>query len=164
MVAVAALGAACGSAPTGQKAAIVRALVVRAPKDTARFTAPALASQCAGGIGHGVLLRGSSGGNGAIVWLRTLDSLTMGTWPLLQRGDTVSPRGATVGVRFMIGDIAHGVALDSGEVTVSALHPTVTLRIRGAGLAVAGAGRVTADVAFDAVPVGTDTVSCRARP
>ncbi|HEV2750437.1 MAG TPA: hypothetical protein VGV12_07940 [Gemmatimonadales bacterium] len=165
MIAVAALGAACGSASTQQRAAVVRALVIRAPKDTVHFTAPALASQCVGGSGHGVLLRGSSGGNGAIVWLRTADSLAPGgTWPLLQRGDTVSARGATVGVRFMLGDIAHGVALDSGDVTVSAVHPAVTLTVRGAGLAVAAAGRVTAEVAFEAVPIGTDTVSCRAHP
>lgn len=144
----------------------MRALVIRAPKDTVRFTAPALASLCVGGIGHGVLLRGSSGGNGAIVWLRTADSLAPGAriWPLLQRGDTVSSRGATVGVRFMLGDIAHGVALDSGDVTVSTLRPAVTLTVRGAGLAVAAAGRVTAEVAFDAVPIVTDTVSCRAHP
>lgn len=161
---MAVLSAACGSAPDRQKGAVVRALVVRAPRDTVRFTALALASQCVGGSGHGVLLRGSTGGNGAIVWLRTPDSLTTGAWPLLQRGDTVSPRGATVGVRFMAGDVARGVAIDSGDVTVSAVRPSVTLRVRGAGLAVAAAGRVTADVAFDGVPVGADTVSCRPRP
>jgi len=164
VVAVAALGAACGSAPAPQGAAVLRAFVVRAPKDTVRFTVPALASQCVGGIWRGVLVRGSSGGNGALVWLRSADSLTTGTWPLLQRGDTVSTRGATVGVRFMLGQIAHGVALDSGDVTVNAVHPAVTLTVRGAGIAVAAAGRVTAEVRVDAVPVGMDTVSCRAHP
>ena len=142
----------------------MRALVTRPPKDTVRFTALAVASQCVGGTGHGLLVRGSSGGNGAILWLRTPDTLAAGKWPLLQRGDTVSSRGATVGVRFMMGDVAHGVALDSGEVTVTALRPSVTVVVRGAGLAVSAAGRVAAEVAFDAVPVGADTVSCRFRP
>ena len=160
---MAALSVACGSAPPDQRAAVVRALVVRPPKDTVRFTVPAIASQCVGGIGHGLLVRGSSGGNGAILWLRTPDTLATGSWVLLQRGDTVSPRGATVGVRFMVGDVAHGVALDSGEVTVTVLRPAVTLMVRGAGLAVLAAGRVTAEVAFDGVPVGADTVSCRSR-
>jgi hypothetical protein len=64
----------------------------------------------------------------------------------------------------MVGQIAHGVALDSGDVTVSAVHPAVTLTVRGTGIAVAAAGRVTAEVQVDAVPVGTDTVSCRAHP
>lgn len=161
---MAALSVACGGAPAHQTAAVVRALVTRPPKDTVRFTAPAIASQCVGGTGRGLLVRGSIGGNGAILWLRTPDTLAAGTWPLLQRGDTVSPRGATVGVRFMVGDVAHGVALDSGEVTVSVLRPAVTLVARGAGLAVAAAGRVAAEVAFDAVPVGADTVSCRSQP
>lgn len=161
---MAALSVACGSAPPHQKAAVVRALVIRPPKDTVRFTVPAIASQCVGGTAHGLLLRGSSGGNGAILWLRTPDTVAAGSWPLLQRGDTVSPRGATVGVRFMVGDVALGVALDSGEVTVTVLRPAVTLVVRGAGLAVSAAGRVTAEVAFDGVPVGADTVSCRSRP
>lgn len=161
---MATLSVACGSAPPHQKAAVVRALVIRPPKDTVRFTAPAIASQCVGGAGHGLLLRGSSGGNGAILWLRTPDTVAVGTRPLLQSGDTVSPRGATVGIRFMVGDVAHGVALDSGEVTVTALRPSVTLMVHGAGLAVSAAGRVTAEVAFDGVPVGADTVSCRSRP
>ena len=164
VIVVTALGVACGSAPARQKTAVVRAFVTRAPKDTVRFTAPAIATPCIGGIGRGLLIRGSTGGNGAIAWLRTADSLAPGTWPLLQRGDTVSPRGATVGVRFMLGDIAHGVALDSGDVTVTSTHPAVTLLVRGAGLAVAAAGRVVAEVAFDSVPVQTDTVSCRAHP
>jgi len=142
----------------------VRAFVTRPPKDTVRFTAPAIASQCVGGVGHGFLFRGSSGGDGAILWLRTPDSLALGTWPLVQRGDTVSLRGGTVGVRFMVGEVAYGVALDSGAVTVTALRPSVMLVVRGAGLAVSAAGRVTAEVAFDAVPVGADTVSCRSRP
>src|SRR5689334_25349758 len=117
VVVMTALGVACGSAPTRQKTAVVRAFVTRAPKDTVRFTVPAIATPCIGGIGRGLLIRGSTGGNGAIAWLRTADSLAPGTWPLLQRGDTVSPRGATVGVRFMLGDIAHGVALRSEEHT-----------------------------------------------
>jgi hypothetical protein len=96
-----------------------------------------------------------------LVWLRASDSLLSGTWPLLQRGDTVSPRGATVGIRFMLGEVAHGVALDSGTVTVTEAVGRVSLAVHGAGLAVAAAGRVTAEATFDAVPVGADTASCR---
>src|SRR5690242_21739414 len=161
VVAVAALGAACGSAPAPQGAAVLRAFVVRAPKDTVRFTVPALASQCVGGIWRGVLVRGSSGANGALVWLRSADSLTTGTWPLLQRGDTVSTRGATVGVRFVVGQIANGVALASGAVTVSAVHPAVTLTVRGAGIAVAAAGRGPAEGPVEPGRVGTARVPGR---
>ena len=91
----------------------MHARVIRPPKDTIRFEAPARARRCQGGPGSGaLLLQGSSDGNGVVVWLREgrggADSLPGGAWPLLQRGDTVSPRGATVGVRYMMGDVPHG--------------------------------------------------------
>jgi hypothetical protein len=94
-----------------------------------------------------------------VVWLRTRDSLVSGTWQLLQRGDTVSPRGATVGARFMVGDVAHGVALDSGAVVVARTGGAFSVTASGTGLEVA-AGRVTVDASFDAVPIEPDTVSC----
>src|SRR5439155_138852 len=73
------LGAACGSAP--EQAGRVRALVARPPKDTIRFDAPARAQRCSGGtVRGGLLLQGSSEGNGVVVWLRATaaDSLVDG--------------------------------------------------------------------------------------
>src|SRR2546427_559240 len=67
----------------------------------------------------GVVLHGASEGNGVIVWLRQRDSFPNGDWPVLQRGDTAAARGAIVAARFMIGEVAHGVPLDSGTVTVT---------------------------------------------
>ena len=66
------------------------------------------------------MLQGSSDGNGVFIWLRAggTDSLAGGPWPLLQRGDTMSPRGGTVGVRYMLNAVAHGLPLDSGAVEV----------------------------------------------
>src|SRR5439155_26850084 len=115
------LGAACGSA--SEQAGRVHARVIRPPKDTIRFEAPARARRCSAGPGSvGMLLQGSTGGNGVILWLRAGrgggDSLAAGPWPLLQRGDTVSPRGATVAVRYMLNEVAHGLPLDSGAVEV----------------------------------------------
>jgi len=97
-----------------------------------------------------VWLRGSGGGSPAA-----------GPWPLLQRGDTVSPRGATVGVRYMMKDVARGFTLDSGGVEVRATGPVLTVVARGTGLETAAAGRVALEASFDAVPFETDTVSCR---
>lgn len=94
-----------------------------------------------------------------MVWLRTPDSLAAGTWQLLQRGDTASRRGATVGARFMVGDVAHGVALDSGTVAVGRTGGAFSVTASGTGLEGA-AGRVTVEASFEAVPVGPDTVSC----
>lgn len=156
---LAALGATCERAP--ERAGSVRAVATRLPKDTIRFTAPARAARCSVGTGGGLLLEGSSGGNGVLVWLRASGPLEGGSWPLLQRGDTVSRRGATVGLRFMGGDVAYGVALDSGTVTLTDDSGLITLVVSGAGISVAAAGRVDAEATFDAVPVGADTVSCR---
>jgi len=141
--------------------------VVRPPKDTIRFEAPAGARRCSDGPGRaGLLLQGSTGGNGVILWLRAGggDSLAAGPWPLLQRGDTVSPRGATVAVRYMLNEVAHGLPLDSGAVEVRQTGGVVTVVARGTGLETMAAGRVALEVAFDAVPLETVTVSCRPGP
>ena len=153
------LGGACGSAvaPEGR----VRALVTRPPKDTVRFTAPARAGQCRGGAG--VLISGSTGGNGVVVWLRSPDSLPSGSWTLLQRGDTTSPRGATVAARFMVGDVARGVTLDSGTVRVTRTAGALTVEASGTGLESA-AGRVTLHADVAGVRVGSDSAACDPRP
>ena len=161
-VALALLGAACGRAP--EQVSRVRAGVVPPHRDTIRFDAPARAKPCSGGPGKaGLLLQASSEGNGVVVWLRGTgaDSLAGGPWPLLQRGDTVSPHGATVGVRYMMSDVAHGLALDSGVVKVRQTGGAITLVARGSGMETMAAGRVALEASFDAVPLETDTVSCR---
>ena len=160
------LGAACGSAP--EQAGRIRALVARPPNDTIRFEAPAHATRCGGGTGRGgLLLQGSSNGNGMVVWLRATgggaDSLAGGTWPLLQRGDTVSPRGATVGVRYMFHEVAHGLSLDSGTVDVRETARAFTVVARGSGHETMAAGRVALAASFDAVALEPDTASCQPR-
>ncbi len=151
------MAAACGDVePEGR----VHAVISRPRADTVRFTAPARANRCSGG--RGLLLQASTGGNGVVVWLRTPDSLAAGLWPLLQRGDTVSPRGATVGARFMVGDLAHGVPLDSGAVTLGRTADALSVTASGTGLE--GAGRVGVVASFDGVRVGPDTVPCAPRP
>ena len=144
----------------------VRVVLTRQGKDTVRIDAPVRAFRCTGPraqIGGGLLLQGVNGGNGVVVWLRTADSLTVGAWPLLQRGDTLSPRGATVGVRFMLGDAARGALLDSGTVWVTRADSMVALVARGTGSETLTATRMAVEATFAAVPVGVDTVSCRAQ-
>jgi hypothetical protein len=161
MAVLAALGlAACG----GSGGAALRALVVRLPKDTVRFAASATARGCVGGPGRGVVLQGASGGNGVLLWLRARDSLGPGEWPVLQRVDSTTPRGAVAGARFMIHEVAHGVPLDSGAATVTRWGPAVTARLRASGLELAGGSRVVVDATFLEVPLGPDTVSCHQAP
>jgi len=138
--------------------------MTRQGKDTLRIDAPARAVRCTGPraqVGGGLLLQGVNGGAGVVVWLRGQDPITVGAWPVLQRGDTLTPRGATVGVRFMMGDIAHGAPLDSGTVWVTRADSAVALVARGTGTETLSATRMAVEATFDAVPVGTDTASCR---
>lgn len=107
------------------------------------------------------MLQGASGGDGVVVWLRTPDSIASGPWPLLQRGDTVTPRGAFVAVRYSVADYAHGTPLDSGTVRVTLQAGAVTVVARGSGLDAAGGGRLAVGARFDAVPLAADTISCR---
>jgi len=110
------------------------------------------------------VLQGVSGGNGIIVWLRYRDSLASGAWPVLQRSDTATAVGAVVAARFVAGEVARGVSLDSGAVSVQRVGSLISVRARGSGLEVVGAGRVAVDASFEAVPVGSDTVPCLKRP
>jgi hypothetical protein len=112
----------------------------------------------------GLVVRGASGQSGVIVWLRYPDSLTSGAWPLVQRGDTVAARGAIVGARFLVTDLAHGVAIDSGAVRVTRAGRELTIVVRGSGLEAMGASRAGLEATFNAVPIGDDTVTCRAEP
>ncbi|PYP80769.1 MAG: hypothetical protein DMD25_02615 [Gemmatimonadetes bacterium] len=140
--------------------------MARPPKDTIRFEAPARAHHCSGGPRSGLVLQGSSDGNGVFIWLRggETDSLAGGPWPLLQRGDTLSPRGGTVGVRYMLNAVAHGLPLDSGAVEVRETAHVFTVVARGTGHETMAAGRVALEASFDAVPLETDSVSCWPRP
>jgi hypothetical protein len=103
-----------------------------------------------------------------VVWLRGsgagADSLSPGLWQLLQRGDTVSRHGATVGVRYMFHEVAHGLSLDSGTVDVRETAHALTVVARGTGLETMAAGRVALEASFDAVPLERDSVSCQPRP
>src|SRR5207248_9966971 len=112
---------------------------------------------CRGGAGGGgLLLQGWSEWNGVVLWLREggsrADSQAGGAWPLLQRGDTVSPRGAAVGGRYMMGDVPHGLPLDSGAAEVRGADGVLTVVARGTGLDVTAAGLVGLEAALAAVP------------
>lgn len=134
--------------------------MTRPPKDTLRFEAAASAHRCA----RGMVVAGAARGNGVLVWLRSPDSIVAGEWSLLQRADTVSPRGATVGVRFSVAEVVRGVALDSGSVWVARAGPLFSVTARGSGLEAGGAGRVAVQAVFESVPVSADSAPCRAQP
>jgi hypothetical protein len=151
------LAAACGGA--AERPGQLHARLTRPPHDTLQFGATARAQRC--GQGRGLLLEGIAGGNGVLIWARSGDSGLTGTYPLLARGDSITTRGAMVSTRFMIGDAERGVMLDSGSVAVTWGGGRMTVRALGSGVDPTAGQRVGLDAAFDAVPLATDTGSCR---
>jgi hypothetical protein len=124
-----------------------------------RFTVAALAKPCPDA--PGVLLEAAgTDGNGVLIWLRG-DSLGAGEYALRAASDTTPGRAATVSLRYMTGDIAHGLALDSGVVRLTAPRPYLAGEIAAWGIETAGAQRVSLNAHFSDVPVGADTTTCR---
>ncbi len=152
------LCAACGAAqqPDGR----LRAAVRRPGVDSARFEAAATARRC--GAGHGVVLEAVQRGNALLVWLRFPDSLTAGSYSLLTRGDTAARRGAVTAVRWMQGEAAHGLVLDSGAVTVTPEAGHLTVRAQGSGLEYSGARRASVDAVFEQMTLAAETTACGA--
>lgn len=158
-VALIALGAmACGEPTVSGGIGRVRIALSGMP-DTVRFEVPVVAMRCADGTG--LLVHGERRGQGLLVWLRGDAPPDTGLYPLLTRGDTAAARGAVASVRFMIGDVAHGVTLDDGAATVARATPELQMQVRGHGLESASAGRRSAELTLEQVTVEPDTVSCR---
>jgi len=137
--------------------------VVRPPRDTLQFRTHAQAHGC--GPGRGVLIQGTWGGYGALLAARSAGNGMGGEYPLLTRGDTTTPRGAFVGVRFMLrSDDARGVTLDSGRVSITRTARGIDALASGSGVDPADARRVVVVASFTAVPLGPDSTNCAVAP
>ncbi len=157
------LAASCGGegASTGR----LRATLIRplndSLRDTTRFDVPALAQACA--EGSGVLLSGARTGNGVLLLVLPGDSELGGTYRARARGDTAG-RGALIAARGLVGDVARGVALDTGEVRVAVSDGRISATAHGSGIGVPGAVRVSLEATFDGVAPPRDSVPCRVEP
>ena len=160
---VALLVAACGAptAPTGS--GTVR-LVATGSSDTVRFEVPVVAQRCV--EGRGLLVHGARHGQGVLVLLRAAGGATLdtGAYRLLTRGDTTAARGAIAAVRFLVGEVAHGLTLDDGTATVRRATAPFTVRVRGIGLEMSLGQRRTAEFALERVPLAPDSVLCPPQP
>jgi hypothetical protein len=163
-------GGGCAGAPPAPDASDggrAQAVIARpAGQDTIRFAIPVVLRHCRSPR-PGLLFEAVGGGNGLLVWLRGegVDSSTSGEFPILGVRDTVTPRGAVVAVRYLTGELAHGYALDSGSVNVTASPGRLGLRVLGSGLETPGAFRPLLDAALDSValvasPSAGDSVPC----
>ena len=159
-----ALGTAVACGSRGPPAARLRARITRPPRDTLRFATPATADRCGRAGRGGLLLQGTERGNGVLIYVRSSDSIASGEFPLLARADSTTGRGAVVAARFMVGDVAHGVTLDSGTVSVTRAGDALAASARGSGGEVAGTARVTLDASFESVRIGADTPPCVMQP
>jgi len=131
--------------------------MTRAAGDSTAYTVPALARWCRGG---GAIVAGTEGAYGVLAWIRAPRTVTPGPYPIVARGDTAAVRGAVVAVRFLTHEIAHGFALDSGTLTLTAAGPRLAGRIEGQGLDAGFAARTPVTVLIDSVTPGADTVKC----
>jgi len=147
---------ACGRGP-GERASLEARLVLSA-RDTLRIRARASAHYC---HPRGVLLFAIDGGSGVLVWARDSGLVTSGDYALLTRGDSITPRGAMVSVRFVNGEAGRGVTLDSGKVTLSRDGGRIGARARGSGLEPTGGVRLGLDATFESMPLARDTTTCR---
>jgi hypothetical protein len=152
------LVAACGCRAAGPGKLSARVILLQ-PDDTVLFSTDAVGHSCAGG--RGVLLEGSVGGNGVLLWLRSGDSPAGGDYKFLARGDSLTPRGVMGAIRFIVSNSDRGVTLDSGLVTVSAGPGRKDVRVRGSGIDPSVGRRAVLDASFDAVSLMADTVTCR---
>lgn len=168
LVILLALCAACDNAASAGAggAGRLQVAVIRLEPDTVRFEAEAAATRCKAGrpgrAGGALLLYGVEQGNGVLVWLRFDDSLALGEYRPLSRGDTAAPRGAVVATRYTIGGVAHGFVLDSGALILERAGSRLTGRVGGGGLELGGVGRTRLEARFERVRYDADSVTCEA--
>ena len=139
----------------------LQGMVAFPPKDTVRFALPATMHGCSDR--QSVLLQGlSPQGNGVLARLRFRDSLTSGLYRITSLGDTVTAPSANAAVRYVLRDVPHAFAFDTGSAQLRRDWTSVGLRVTGSGIE--NAIRTPARIEFHDVPIATDTVSCGYQP
>lgn len=141
----------------------LQATVAFPPRDTIRFSLPAVSHRCRDG--HSLLLEAADPqGYGVLARLHFGDSLIAGSYPIAAPGDSVTIPASQVAVRYLLRDVSHGFAVDSGSVSLQRDGRTVTAHIRGSGLE--NAIRTPTWIDFRDVPLSPppDTVPCTYAP
>ena len=111
---VLALAVACGErAPS---TGTIRATVTRPQLAPVTLSVPARARACAGRRGQ--VITGVADLQGMLVWLVPGGGPDTGAYTVNRGADSVPGRHARVSLRYLAGDVAHTLALDSGTVRV----------------------------------------------
>ena len=141
----------------------MEATVAFPPHDTVRFALPASTHRCSDG--RSVLLDAvSPQGRGVLVRLHYGDSLVAGDYAVTAPGDSVTVPGAQVAVRYLVREVTHGFAVDSGSVRVRRSGEAVSAHLVGSGLE--NGIRTPTWIDFRDVPLTptADTVPCAYKP
>lgn len=141
----------------------LEATVAFPPGDTIRFALPATTRRCTDG--RSLLLEAvSAQGTGVLVRLHHGDSLIAGPYAITAPGDSITVPGAQVAVRYLIREVPHGFAIDSGSVDVERSGDVISTHIVGSGIE--NAIRQHAWLDFRDLPLAAsgDTVPCRYAP
>ena len=99
-----------------------------------------------------------------LVWLHRGDSIPSDDYAIRGVRDTVTLQGAGVAVRYMTGDVAHGLSLDSGSATLRHAGQPWNLAVHGSGLEIPGGLRVMLAAEYWDLAPATDTISCEPEP
>lgn len=144
---------ACAGAGEGR----LTARVQRPHTPEQRFAVAAVAKRCGGA--RGVLIEAASdAGDGLLLWLRGA-ALAAGDYTLRTASDTSAGRGATASLRYMTGDIAHGLALDSGTVRLTVAGPRLAGDLVATGTELGGLQHLSVQAHFANVAVA-DSTAC----
>jgi hypothetical protein len=106
------VAAACGGAQGGT----IRVTIERPQLDAVELELAGAAKPCASGGGR--MLTGTNGLQGMLVWIVTEGGPDSVAFPINRGADSVPVPHARVSLRYLIGDVAHAIALDSGTVEV----------------------------------------------
>jgi len=141
----------------------IYARITSAVRETVYFDAPGQARRCAGKSRQpGVMIEGIALGNGILMLARGLDTGSV-SYPVLPRGDSTTYRGSMVSSRYMLNEIARGVALDSGTLQLQHAANQFSGRVAGSGLDYTVGRRVSLEVTFDSVPMMAETIPCQVK-
>jgi hypothetical protein len=153
------LAARCGA--EAPRPGMFTASVARHQLDTVRLRIPVVAQPCS--EGSGLLISGVAAGDGVLMWLAGAGATDTGAYTISEAADSVPTRHARVSFRYMTGDLARAVALDSGTVRLTSHRAGYDGEVGGSGSDPAGGLRPLLAGAFRGVRPG-DPVPCRLRP
>ena len=150
------LAAACrdGAAPDGT----IRVIVTRPQLAPVELSVPAHARPCFGEPGRVIL--GAADLQGILIWVVTGTGPDTGAFTVNRGVDSVPGRHARVSLRYLAGDMAHSLALDSGTVRVRRDGATFAGSLTASGYDATEAGRALVEATLRGIPLLPDSEPC----